>query len=47
MSIRHMKKDTPGSHYLSFFTLSNLLTQTGLHLWRTGQLTSSEHAKCT
>ncbi len=49
MSIRHMKKkniEIPGSHYFSFFALSNLLTQTCLHFRTTGQLTSSEHAKC-
>ncbi len=46
MSIRHMKKEIPGSHYSSFFALSNLLTQTCLHFHMTGQLTSSEHAKC-
>ncbi len=28
MSIRHMKKENQGSHYFSFFALSNLLTQT-------------------
>ncbi len=28
MSIRHMKKEIQGSHYLSSFALSNLLTQT-------------------
>ncbi len=44
MSIRHMKQEIPGSHYFSFFALSNLLTQTGLHFCRTGHLTS-EHAK--
>ncbi len=46
MSInRHMKKEIPGSHDFSVFALSNLLTNrfTFLH---TGQLTSSEHAKC-
>ncbi len=42
-----MKKKIPGSHHFSFFALSNLLTQTCLHFCRTGQLTSSEHAKCT
>ncbi len=47
MSIRHMKKEIPGSHYFSFFALSNLLTQTCLHFRTTGQLTFSEHAKCT
>ncbi len=47
MSIRHMKKEIPGSHYFSFFALSNLLTQTCLNFCMTGQLTSSEHAKCT
>ncbi len=26
MSIRHMKKEIPASHYFSFFALSNLLT---------------------
>ncbi len=31
----------------SFYALSNLLTQTCLHVCTTGQLTSSEHAKCT
>ncbi len=46
MSIRHMKKEIPGSHYFSFFALSNLLTQTCLHFCRTGQLTSSEYANC-
>ncbi len=34
------------SHF-SFFALSNLLTQACLHFHRTGQLTSSEHTKCT
>ncbi len=43
VSIRHMKKEMQGSHYLSFFALSNLL----FIFCRTGQLTSSEHAKCT
>ncbi len=38
MSIRHMKKEIQGSHYFSFFALSNLLTQTGLHFCWTGQL---------
>ncbi len=47
MSIRFMEKEIPGSHYFSFFALSNLLTQTCLHFHRTGQLTSSDHAKCT
>ncbi len=47
MSIRRMKKEILGSHYFSLFARSNLLTQTGLHFCRTGQLTSSEHAKCT
>ncbi len=46
MSIRHMKKEIQGSHYFSFFALSNLLTQTCLNFCRKGQLTSSEHAKC-
>ncbi len=46
MSIRHMKNLILGSGYFSFFALSNLLTQTSLHFCRTGQLTSSEHAKC-
>ncbi len=46
MSIRHMKKEMQCSQYFSFFALSNLLTQTCLHFCRTGQLTSSEHAKC-
>ncbi len=36
MSIRHMKKEIQGSHYFSFFALSNLLTQTCLHFCRTG-----------
>ncbi len=31
MSIRH-EKETPCSHYFSFFSLSNLPTQTCLHL---------------
>ncbi len=47
MSIRHVKKQIQGSLYFSFFALNNLLTQTCLHFCRTGQLTSSEHAKCT
>ncbi len=44
-----MKKniEIPGSHYFSFFTLSNLLTQTRLHFHTTGQLTSSKHATYT
>ncbi len=46
MSIRHMKKEIQGSHYFSFFALSSLLKQTCLHFCRTGQLTSSEDAKC-
>ncbi len=45
MSIRHMKKEIPGSHYFSFFALSNLLTQTCLHFCTQGS--SSENAKCT
>ncbi len=45
--ITHIKNEIPGSHYFSFFALSNLLTQTCLNFCRTGQLTSSEHAKCT
>ncbi len=46
---KHEKKniEIPGSYYFSFFALSNLLTQTCLHYHTTGQLTSSEHAKCT
>ncbi len=47
MSIRLMKIETPGSHYFSFFALISLLTQACLHFCRTGQLTSSEHAKYT
>ncbi len=46
MKTRHFSKILD-SHYFSFFALSNLLTQTCLHFCRTGQLTSSEHAKCT
>ncbi len=46
MSIRHMKKEIPGSHYFSFFALNNLLTQTCLHFCTQGS-SSSEHAKCT
>ncbi len=42
-----MKIETPGSHYFSLFALISLLTQTCLHFCRTGQLTSSEHAKYT
>ncbi len=38
MSIWHMKKEMQGSHYFSFFALSNLLTQTCLHFCMTGQL---------
>ncbi len=41
ISIRHMKKEIQGSHYFSFFALRNV------HFCRTGQLTSSEYAKCT
>ncbi len=44
MSIRNMKKT--GTHYFSFFALSNLLTQICSHFRTTGQLTSFEHAKC-
>ncbi len=48
MFIKRMKKkEIPGSHDFCFFALSNLLTQTGLHFFRTGLLTSSEHAKFT
>ncbi len=47
---RYMKKtkdiELPGSYYFTFFVLSNLLTENGFHFRRTGQLTSSEHAKC-
>ncbi len=39
--------EIPGSHYFSFFALSNLLTQACLHFRTTGQLTSANHAKCT
>ncbi len=46
MSVRHMKKEIPGSHYFSFFALSNLLTQTCLHFCTQGS-SSSENAKCT
>ncbi len=42
-----LKKETPGQHHFSFFALSNLLTKTCLLFCRTGQLTSSEHAKWT
>ncbi len=38
MSVRHMKKETPGSRYFSFFALSDSLAQTCLHVCRTGQL---------
>ncbi len=31
MSIRHVKKEIQGSHYFSFFALSNLRTQTCLN----------------
>ncbi len=54
MKTRHVSKvidvfqrTLPGSHYFSFFAGSNLLTQTCSNFHRTGQLTSSEHAKCT
>ncbi len=47
MSNRYMKKEIPGSPYFSVFALRNVLTQTFLHFHRTGQLTSSEHAKWT
>ncbi len=46
VSIRHMKKEIPGSHYFSFFALSNLLTQTCLHFCTQGS-SSFENAKCT
>ncbi len=46
MSIRHMKKEIPGSYYFSFFALSNLLTQACLHFCTQGS-SSSENAKCT
>ncbi len=46
MSIRLMIKEIPGSHYFSFFALSNLLTQTCLHFCTQGS-SSSENAKCT
>ncbi len=46
MSIRLLEKEIQGSHYFTFFALSNLLTQTCLHFCRIGQLTSSEPAKC-
>ncbi len=36
-------KEIQGSHYFSFFALSNFITQTCLNFCRTGQLTSSEH----
>ncbi len=39
------KKTEIGSHYFSFFALSNLLTQTCLYFRTIGQLTSSEHEK--
>ncbi len=39
-----MKKIIPGSHYFSFFALSNLLTQACLHFCTQA---SSENAKCT
>ncbi len=39
------KTETPGSHYVSFSALRNLLTQTCLHFCSTGQLASSEHGK--
>ncbi len=37
----------PQEHHFSFFALSNLVTQTCLHFHMTGQLATSEHAKCT
>ncbi len=43
VSIRHMKRETPGSHYFSFFAPSNLQTQTCLHFC-TQSSSSSEHA---
>ncbi len=46
MSIRHMKKEIPGSHYFSFYALSNLLTQTCLHFCTQGS-SSYENAKYT
>ncbi len=46
MSIRHMKKEIPGSHYFSFSALSNLLTQTHLHCCTQGS-SFSENAKRT
>ncbi len=49
MPIRHMKKEIQGSYYFSFLALSNLLTFTDIAFTflHTGQLTASEHAKCT
>ncbi len=48
--IRHMKKEIPGSHYFSDFALYcsfEQFTDTNLFTFlHTGQLTSSEHAKC-
>ncbi len=44
MSIRHMKKEIPGSHY--FFLCTEQFTQTCLHFCTQGS-SSSENAKCT
>ncbi len=46
MSIRHMKIEIPGSHYFSFFALSNYLHQPVYILARQGS-SSSENANCT
>ncbi len=45
MSIRHMKKEIPGSHYFSFFALSNL--HKPVYIFAGQGSSSSEHAKCT
>ncbi len=46
MSIRHMKKEHRNTRFLILY-YSNLLTQACFNFRRRGQLTSSEHAKCT
>ncbi len=45
MSIRHMKKEIPGSHY--FFLCTEQFTDTNLFTFCTQGSSSSENAKCT
>ncbi len=41
LDIRQIKKEIPGTHYFSFFTLSNLLTQTCLPVYIFARQSSS------